>query len=185
MYPVAFPETPTRSIVGRGNHYRRGPGMTLLERFRRPDRMPAVVSAIGEVVAGLGSLTAAVDLASQRSPLEQNALGALARIELELKSLRTRVDEMELTRAKWEANTEASLIRALEDHKAARRSEERERAQRGKKKRDDDEEGTLGALVSEETGSVSEAPRLSPVPTTLAHRNRSRGEAARAAKWGG
>lgn len=159
--------------------------MRLFDRFRRADRLGP---ALAQLAGGLAAIMHAVDgltlavggvRAELAKPVETAELtGRVAALMLQ-------VEEMHRARALWEANTEASLVRALEDHKAARRAEERMRDARRKSRRDEDEEGTLDVVVPETPGSDGSAARLQVVPAPVAERHRGRGAAARQAKWGG
>jgi hypothetical protein len=146
--------------------------------------MPSVLSALGELVRAVREVAAAIGRERDREREDPAVNAQLVQLSGTLAELVRRVDEMERTRALWEANTEASLIRALEDHRAARRSEERERMGRKKRARDEDEEGTLAFADPEAAGSIGPAAGVPAVPAPVANGARDRGAAARAAKWG-
>jgi len=142
------------------------------------DLAAATVSAIAEVAGAVKDVGAAV---------REGGLGD--RAPQDVSALQARLDELERTRALWEAEMEAAVMRAQNERRTARAAEQRaiEREKRINREEPDDaqdDEGTLGQPRLE-VAPPSHAEEMQPVRQSVGAGRKGRRAAAVQAKWGG
>lgn len=106
-----------------------------------------------------------------------------------LGTLLERVDALERNRAMWEAEVEATFIRAENERKNARAAEERARY-KARKVEDSDgdevgEQGELDALLSEANGARGQEGGVPPVRSGVGSRREAQRQLATRFKFGG
>jgi len=108
---------------------------------------------------------------------------------------RERLEELELSRATWEAEIEAAMVKVESRYKAASSSEQRERSLRRKNAGSDDgdfasEEDILASYrslgwVPQADGDRGEPDEMSALPADMANARQAPKSKALAAKFGG